>query len=100
MRTWNDMMTADPDIIITSILDPTGTSLWDYIAEGVKTSDPEADIPTGLDVARSLPQQQNEKENNELCISLFDHMSEATGHISAAMANLSSIVKCILWSSS
>ena len=94
-KTWNDMTTADPDIIITSIQDLTGTSLWDYIAEeGVTTHDPEAEIPTGLDIARNLPQQQNKKEITELCISFFDHMGEAMGHISAAMANLSSIAKC------
>ena len=94
-KTWNDMTTADADIIITSILHPKGTSLWDYIVEeGVTTSDPEADIPTGLEVTRSLQQQQNEKEIMELYISFFDHMSEAMGHISAAMASLSSITKC------
>ena len=94
-KMWNDMMRADPDIIITSIQDPTGTSLQDYIdEEGVATSDPEAEIPKGLDIARNLPQQQNEKEITELSISLFNHMSEAMGHISAAMANLLAIAKC------
>ena len=94
-NTWNDMVTADPEIVIASIQDPTGTSLQDYITEkGVTTSDPEAEIPTVSDITRELPQQQNEKEITELCVSLFDHMSEATGHISAAMANLSTIAKC------
>ena len=94
-KTWNDMVRADPKIVITSIQDLTGTSLWDYIAEeGVTTSDPEAEIPTCLDITRNLPQQQNEKEIMELCISLFDHMSEAMGHISTAMVNLSAIAKC------
>ena len=54
------MTTADHDIVITSIQYPTGTSLQDYIAEeGVTTSGPEAEIPTGLDIARNLLQQQN-----------------------------------------
>ena len=87
--TWNDMVTADPEIVITSIPDLTGTTVRDYIAEeGVTTSDPEAERPTGLDISQMLPQQQNEKEITELCVSLFDQMSKAMGHILAAMANL------------
>ena len=29
----------------------------------------------------------------EHCVSLFNHLSEATGHISAAMANLAALAK-------
>ena len=46
-----------------------------------------------LEVARGLPEQCNERDVTEHCITLFDHLSETTGHISAVMANLASLSK-------
>ena len=93
-KTWTDMSGANTNIILASICKPTCITLCDSLeAEGVKASDPEADIPTGLEVARGLPQKQNEKVVSEHCITLFNHLSEATGHISPAMVNLSSLAK-------
>ena len=87
------MLTADTNIVLASIYEPLCIMLHDSLEAGVRASNPEVDIPTGLKVARGLPQQQNEKTVMEHCIMLFNHLSEATGHISAAMVNLSSLAK-------
>ena len=93
-KTWADMSAADANIVITSIHEPSCLTLHDSLeTEGVRVSNPEEDILTGLEVTRGLPHQHNEKTVTEHCIILFDHLSEATSHISAAMVNLSSLAK-------
>ena len=51
-KTWADMSVADANIVITSIHKPSCLTLCNSLeTEGVRVSDPEEDIPTGLQVA-------------------------------------------------
>ena len=57
VKTWADMSVVDTNIILTSIHETSCITLCDSLeVEGVRASDPEVDIPTGLEVTRGLPQ--------------------------------------------
>ena len=90
---WTDMASAQVDVTILTIKDPSCTLLRESIdREPVTTSDPDDDSPTGEDVIKMLPQAQSQAMKEE-CINLFKNLSMATHHISVAMANLSSLAK-------
>ena len=94
IKTWPNMAGADVGTVMSSIREPSCIGLHESLqSEGVQVSDPEEDKISALEVTRGLPQQRNERDVMVHCITLFHHLSESTGHISAAMANLAALAK-------
>ena len=91
--TWVYMATAQVDITILTVKDPSCETLRESLEwQPMTTSDPDDDLPTGEEVFRKLPQAQS-KAVREDCINLFKNLSMATHHISVAMANLAALAK-------
>ena len=88
------MTEADVNSIMKTIRDPSCLHLHQYITTGgITVTEAESEAPSGWEFLRSLPEKERKKEERQLIINTFDHISEAMAHASMAAANISSLGK-------
>ena len=59
----------------------------------VQETDPKEDISSGEDVIKQIPKEKMKPAIQEHCVTLFDNIRVATGYMSVAYVNLSSLTK-------
>ena len=90
-KTWDQMGSAEMNMVLGSISNPLYDTLWEMLVERVTTVDPEEDPPTGQEILQKLlPQTPTVREH---CIALFDDLAAVTGYLSSAYARLSALAK-------
>ena len=92
-RMFPMMKEANTDTVLQCFNDPTCASMRESLGPEENETDPEEDIPTGVETAKQVPKEKMKPAILEHCITLFDNVSAATGYMSAVCANLSSIAK-------
>ena len=93
-RQWESMGDANVDVILRSIKDPTALYLQQHLtAGGVEVVDPPKELPSGQEFIRQLPEQARQAEEKEFIIDIFNHATQAHGHLSEVCTNISALAK-------
>ena len=91
VKSWDQMVAAEVDAVICTIHEPSCVTLCQSLEEGgVTVVDPE-EMPSSQYVLSRLPPQKAAMKDH--IITLFDSLSAAMDHLSAAFVNLSSLAK-------
>ena len=94
VKHWWQMVEANMDVVLKSIHDPSCIYLHQHLTtEGVNMMEPVTEVPEGWTFLRQLPEKVWKMEVQELIVSCFNHLSEAHAHMSAFVANMSSLAK-------
>ena len=94
VRQWAAMGDADVDIVLKTIKDPTAMYLWQHLTGGgVEVVDPPKDLPTGQEFLQQLPEWARRAEEKAFIVDIFNHATQAHGHLSEVCANVSVLVK-------
>ena len=74
---WASMEPSDPEVIIRSIIDPGCLHLQQHLTrEGPEAIEPVEDVPEPWTFICQLLKKQHRKEEMEMIMEIFDHMSE------------------------
>ena len=85
---------VDTQAVLQCFSEPTCITLRESLGpKWVQEIDPEADISSGEDVLNQILKEKIKPAIQGHCVMLFDNTSMATGYMSAACANLSSLAK-------
>ena len=82
---WVSMEPVDLEVVIRSISNPGCLHLWQHLTrQGPEAVDPVQDFPEPWTFIHKLLEKQHRREETEMIVSIFDHMSEALAHLSTA----------------
>ena len=91
---WVGMAEVDMNNVVKTIRDPSCLHLHQFLSTGgIAVTEPASDVPKGWEFLRSLPEKNRKREECQLIISTFDHISEAMAHASMVAANISALGK-------
>ena len=94
VKDWGSMAEADVSNMVKTIRDPSCLHLHQFLVTGgIEVMEPASDVPEGWEFLRSLQEKTRKHEEQQLIISMFDHISEAMAHANMAAANISALGK-------
>ena len=94
---FKEMKNTDVEVILKCIKDTSCLTLQQSLEEGqVTETDPDEDIPEGIEVASKIMQEKKLlRDLVEHITTYFDNVSTAHGYLSSAATNLSSLRKLV-----
>ena len=93
-KQWDSMGAANTDMVLRTIKDPTALYLRQHLtAGGIEVVDPPEEIPSGEEFLHKLPEWTRWVEETAFIIDIFQHATQAHGHLSKVCANVAALAK-------